>query len=120
MAKFVLIYKGGSMADSEEEQQKQMAAWGEWFGGLGDAVVDMGAPFGGSQTVGGGNGGSPATGYSIVTAGSLDEAARAGERLPDPRQQRLGRGLRDDRDVTISLRQGRLEHGRPTRARPTA
>ena len=75
MAKFVLIYKGGGMADTEEEQQKQMAAWGAWFGSLGDAVVDMGAPFGGSQTVGGGNGGSPATGYSIVTAASLDEAA---------------------------------------------
>ncbi|MEA2386606.1 MAG: hypothetical protein QOJ22_780 [Thermoleophilaceae bacterium] len=73
MAKFVLIYKGGGMADTEEEQQKQMAAWGEWFGGLGDAVVDMGNPFGASKSVGG-NGGTSATGYSIVSADSLDDA----------------------------------------------
>ena len=75
MAKFVFIYTGGSRADTEEEQQKQMAAWGAWFEQLGGAVSDMGAPFGGSKTVGSSNGGSAATGYSIVTAGSLDDAA---------------------------------------------
>jgi hypothetical protein len=74
MAKFVLIYRGGGMPESEEEGQKQMAAWGAWFGTLGDAVVDMGNPFGASKSVGGGNGGSTATGYSIVSAGSLDDA----------------------------------------------
>jgi len=74
MAKFVFIYTGGRMAESEEEQQKQMAAWGAWFEQLGGAVSDMGAPFGASQSVGNG-GGTAATGYSIVTAGSLDDAA---------------------------------------------
>ena len=51
-----------------------------WFGKLGEAVVDGGAPFGGSMSRTGD--GSPSegadsalTGYSIITAGSLADAA---------------------------------------------
>jgi hypothetical protein len=55
-----------------------MAAWGAWFQGLGDSVVDMGAPFGGSAGASGkgsnGAAGSALTGYSIVSASSLDDA----------------------------------------------
>jgi hypothetical protein len=79
MGKYVLVYKGGGMAATEEEQQKAMEAWGAWFQGLGDSVVDMGNPFGPSTGVsaGGANGGatSSLTGYSIVSAASLDDAA---------------------------------------------
>ena len=39
MGKFVLVYHGGAMAETEEAQQAAMAAWGTWFGSLGDAVV---------------------------------------------------------------------------------
>ena len=46
MGKYVLAYQGGSMAETPEEQEKVMAAWGGWFGSLGAAVVDGGAPFG--------------------------------------------------------------------------
>jgi hypothetical protein len=81
MAKFVFIYTGGSRADTEEEQQKQMAAWGAWFEQLGGAVTDMGAPFGASTSVG--NGGTTgATGYTIVTAGSLEDAAGLAQGCP--------------------------------------
>ncbi len=73
MGKFVLVYKGGGMPETEEEQQRVMAAWGAWFGTLGDAVVDPGAPFGASGSVG--NGGvSGLTGYTILSAASLDDA----------------------------------------------
>ena len=78
MANYVFIYKGGGVPESEEEWQRVMQAWMSWLGGLGGAVVDAGAPFGASSSVGNG-GTSGLTGYSIVTAGSLDEAtAKAG------------------------------------------
>jgi hypothetical protein len=72
MAKFVYIYSGGGMAETPEAQEATMQAWGTWFGTLGDAVTDMGNPFGASTTLGDGT--ATATGYSILTADSLDAA----------------------------------------------
>ena len=77
MGKYVYAYKGGGIPESEEEGKRVMAAWTAWFGGLGDSVVDMGNPFGASAAVGGGST-SGITGYSIVTAGSLDDALAQG------------------------------------------
>ena len=79
MSKYVLAYRGGGMADTPEAQQASMAAWATWFEQLGDAVTDWGAPFGPSTTVSF-NGAAPdgaaeLTGYSIVTADSLEAAA---------------------------------------------
>jgi hypothetical protein len=53
-----------------------MAAWGAWFGSLGAAVVDGGAPFGASAAVGGGAARSALTGYSVLDADTLDAAVR--------------------------------------------
>src|SRR5215213_834366 len=72
VGKYVLVYQGGAMADTEEAQQAAMARWGGWFGSLGSAVVDGGAPFGPSAAVGGGAARSGLTGYSILQAGDLD------------------------------------------------
>jgi hypothetical protein len=78
MGKYVFAYKGGGMATTEEERNAAMAAWGAWFQGLGDSVVDMGAPFGGSASRSGngssGAAGSALTGYSVIAASSLDDA----------------------------------------------
>jgi hypothetical protein len=83
MANFLLVYKGGAMADTPEEQQKAMEAWMNWFGSLGEAIVDAGAPFGsaasiasdGTVTEGGAAG---LTGYSVIAADDLAQAqARA-------------------------------------------
>jgi hypothetical protein len=35
VANYVLVFKGGGMAETEAEQQAVMAAWGEWYGKLG-------------------------------------------------------------------------------------
>ncbi|MEO6651251.1 MAG: hypothetical protein ABIP17_01170 [Ilumatobacteraceae bacterium] len=43
MTKFLFTYHGGGMPESEEEQARHMAAWGEWMGTHADAFVDMGA-----------------------------------------------------------------------------
>jgi hypothetical protein len=88
MAKYLLVYHGGAMAPTEEEQAKVMAAWGAWFGELGPALVDGGNPIGAARTIAAngdisdGGGGNPATGYSLIEAGSLDDAVRAAQGCP--------------------------------------
>ncbi len=79
MANYVLAYSGGSMPETEEAGAAVMAAWTAWLGGLGDAIVDRGAPFGASASIASdgavSDGGSTRlTGYSIVKADSLSAA----------------------------------------------
>jgi hypothetical protein len=80
MTNFVLIYTGGGMPESKEEQEAVMAAWGAWYGALGEAIVDGGNPFGGSKSVSadgvsdGPASSPPATGYTVISAESLDAA----------------------------------------------
>ena len=81
MGKYVLAYTGGGQPDSEEEGQRVMAAWGAWLGGLGDAIVDQGAPFGASAGAKGGRT-SGLTGYSIISASSLDDAVALTDGCP--------------------------------------
>jgi hypothetical protein len=79
MANYVLAYSGGSMPETEEAGAAVMAAWGAWLGGLGDAVVDPGNPFGASAGISSDGsvsdaGATKLTGYSIVKADSLSAA----------------------------------------------
>ncbi len=86
MGNYLLAYTGGSRPESEEEQQAQMAAWGGWFGSLGESVVDGGAPFAGSASINGGGvsegGASSLTGYSVLKADSLDAATELAQGCP--------------------------------------
>ena len=81
MGKYVLAFKGGSIPETEEEQKSVMDAWTAWFGTLGDAVVDVGNPFGAQAAVGGGAT-SGLTGYTIVNASSLDDALDKAKSCP--------------------------------------
>jgi hypothetical protein len=78
MAKFVLMFHGGETP--EEPSPAVMDRWMAWFGELGDAVVDMGAPFGPAATVASdgtpsdGAGPDPVTGYTVIEAADLDAA----------------------------------------------
>ena len=80
MTNFVLLYTGGGMPESKEEQAAVMAAWGTWYDSLGAAVVDGGRPFGASKNVSdkgvrdGSVSSPPVTGYTIISADSLDAA----------------------------------------------
>lgn len=80
MTDFALLYSGGSMPETEEEQAKVMKAWTDWYGTIGSSLKDGGNPFAQAKTVGSdgsitdGAKGSPLTGYTIVTAASLDAA----------------------------------------------
>lgn len=88
MAKFVLVYTGGgSMGDTPEEQQKMMEDWMNWFGSLGEAVVDGGSPFGPSCTISSNGsvrdgGAAGLSGYSIITAESVSDAAEKAKGCP--------------------------------------
>jgi hypothetical protein len=82
MARFVLVYQGGSMAETPEAQEAAMAAWGAWFGSLGDAARDWGAPFGANGAVGGGPATTGLTGYSVLEADDLASAVKLAEGCP--------------------------------------
>ena len=89
MANFVLVYTGGGMPETEAEQAAVMAAWGAWYGALGESVVDGGNPFtplaksiAGDGSVSDGAVGTMGTGYSIIKADSLDEAVEKAKGCP--------------------------------------
>lgn len=88
MAEYVLLYTGGGMPETEEEQARVMQAWTDWYQQLGASIKDGGNPFGPAKTVGSdgsvsdGASGTPHTGYTIVTADSLDAAAGLAKGCP--------------------------------------
>lgn len=89
MAKFLLLYEGGGMPESEAEGKAVMAAWMAWFGRLGAAVVDGGNPIGPAARsiapdgrVSEARAGSTPTGYSILEADSLDRAVEMAKGCP--------------------------------------
>lgn len=71
MGKYVLIYHGGSAPESDEEKDQVMAAWGAWIQSAGEALVDIGNPFGPPVSIGG-EASDPATGYSIIDSENVD------------------------------------------------
>ena len=80
MAKYLLLYRGGKMPESDEEQKAVMAAWDSWFKSAGAAIADAGNPFtpGGKRL--GADGSisdtqADASGYTLVEADSLSAAA---------------------------------------------
>jgi hypothetical protein len=89
MANYLLLYRGGSMPESEAEQKAVMQEWMTWFSGLGSAVVDGGNPFTPNAStiskdgkISAGSGGPMPSGYSILKANSLDEAVGMAKGCP--------------------------------------
>ncbi len=79
MPNYVLTYHGGSgeMPTDPAEIEKTMEAWGAWYGTIGAALVDGGAPFGEHGSVGGSGVPAPTlSGYTIVTADDMDGAKK--------------------------------------------
>lgn len=81
MAKYLILYRGGAQPQSEDEGKAVMAAWTAWFDELGAAVVDGGNPAGAARTVAPGGAvldgdATDVTGYSILEAATLDDAAQ--------------------------------------------
>jgi hypothetical protein len=88
MPNYVLVYHGGGVPESEEEGQRIMAAWMKWFEDIGDSVVDAGNPVSQVKTVASdgsvsaGGGPNPVTGYTVVSADSMDDAVEMSKGCP--------------------------------------
>ena len=84
---YLLVFHGGSMPENPDETAKVMQAWTNWFGTLGDKLVDAGNPVSqvrtiastGSVSDGGTN---PSSGYSIIKADDLDGAVALAKGCP--------------------------------------
>jgi YCII-related domain len=87
MAKYLLLYSGGSMPETEAEQAEVMKAWDSWFHELGGALADGGNPFSPAATKIASDGSTSdaagqASGYSIIEADSLDAATAMAKGCP--------------------------------------
>jgi len=78
MTKYLFVYYGGNAPASKAEADKVMANWMKWFGSMGKAVVDAGNPTQPGKKVSSKGlsaiGRNPVTGYTIVSADSMDKA----------------------------------------------
>lgn len=89
MADFVLLYTGGSMPETEDEQARVMKAWDDWYQQIGASLKDGGNPFtpaaktvASDGSVSDGAPGPAHTGYTIVQADSLDAATTIAKGSP--------------------------------------
>ena len=88
MAKYLFVYHGGSRPGTKEAQEKAMAAWGQWFGSMGKAVINGGNPVGKSWTVKGNGsvvkdgGANPVSGFSLVEASDYEAAVGLAKGCP--------------------------------------
>ena len=83
MKKFMLLHYGFETPTPEIEE-----AWGKWFASIAERMVDSGSPFNGGREVSRGRtkalplGMESLTGYTIISADSLDEAERIAQGCP--------------------------------------
>lgn len=89
MSDYLLLYSGGAMPETEEEQAAVMKAWDDWMHELGDGLKDGGNPFTPAAktvatdgSVSDGPVGTMATGYSIIKADSLTDAVELAKGCP--------------------------------------
>ncbi|MDP9329518.1 MAG: hypothetical protein M3P11_02565 [Actinomycetota bacterium] len=88
MSMYMLLYSGGRLPETEDETTAMMNAWGGWLAGIGDALVD-GNPFTPNAkslspdgAVSDGPVGPIPSGYSLIKAGSMDEAVEMAKECP--------------------------------------
>ena len=83
MKKFMFLHYGFETPTSEIEE-----AWGTWFASIADRMVDSGSPFNEGREVSRTGskdlplGMDSLTGYTIISAASLDEAAKIAKGCP--------------------------------------
>lgn len=87
MPDYIFAYHGGGKPSTPEEGEKVMAEWMAWYGEMGDNVKNPGNPVGLSKTVStsgvaNDGGANPLSGYTIVAAGSIEEACDMAKGCP--------------------------------------
>jgi hypothetical protein len=87
MASYIFAYHGGKPPKSPEEGARFKARWRAWVEGLGAAMTNPGSLLGKSMTVSADGvsddgGSNPLSGFSIVTADSIEAAVQIAKRCP--------------------------------------
>lgn len=88
MANYVLTFHGAiePMSDDPAATEALMQEWGAWYGSMGDALIDGGAPFGHSTAIGpdGAAADLPASisGYTIISASDMAVATQIAQGCP--------------------------------------
>jgi len=87
MPQFIFAYHGGKTPETPEEGEQVMAAWRNWMGGMGKALIQPGNPVGASITVSAAGvvddgGANPVSGYSVVSADSIEAATEMAKGCP--------------------------------------
>ncbi len=83
MKKFVLLHYG-----FEKPTPEIMAAWGKWFQSMKDRIIDMGGHFSGGREISKAGikdlplGLESITGFTIVSADSIDDAEKIAQSNP--------------------------------------
>ena len=86
MKNFIVVYRAPAdmmtmaAAMSPEERTKGMETWMEWAKGIGEGLVDMGAPLANGQLLSPDGSskasGTDVAGYSVLQASSMEEAKK--------------------------------------------
>ncbi len=88
MPNYILTFHGemGPMPDDPAAMEAVMQEWGAWYGSMGDALVDGGAPISQSASIGpdGADTANPAsmTGYTIIKADDVAGATAIAKGCP--------------------------------------
>jgi hypothetical protein len=81
--KYVLLHYG-----FEKPTPEIMSAWGKWFGSIGDRIIDMGGHFSSGREISRSGtkdlplGLESITGFTVVSADSLDDAEKMAQGNP--------------------------------------
>ena len=87
MTKYLFIFHGGRMPESQEERDAIMATWGGWMSGLGDSMLDPGSMISATSRVTASgvssvDGADAPSGYMIVSAEKPEEAVEMAKSCP--------------------------------------
>jgi hypothetical protein len=87
--RYLLVYYGGGMPETQAAQARVLKQWEKWFAKLGPSMVDGGNPMSGAVnkiradgSVAKGPIGKRASGYSIIEAPSLARATKMAKGCP--------------------------------------
>jgi hypothetical protein len=81
MSTYVFVYRT-TATDYSGGDPDSIAAWGAWFQGISDHVVELGKPVFSRRELGAAPGNAHLGGYSVISAADFDEAVRLAEGCP--------------------------------------
>lgn len=87
MPRYLLAYHGGHLEETPQGQQRVMEEFRQWFGQLGQRLVDPGNPVWGSATIQDGEviqggGANPISGYTVIDVDDMDTAIELAKQSP--------------------------------------